>query len=298
MIKLLALLHIILLTSCSNASLECSPMLWKIEGKGLHNTSYIFGTFHTKDKSINMLPLVVVSSLQKVQRFYGEIQMTKRDIQLIARYTKLSSPLALHKRLKPKTISSISKYLKDISSSIKIKNLSIFKTWAISFILSNQEEQMTYPNRLFMDEKLANIAKRANIKQGGLETAVEQLLYFEKLTQKEQELLIILSIKQATDLKYKTALTKWYKRGEAKGFFEIQKKFRLQNIQLKKLEQILTYGLLTERNSRFVRRMDILLQNKVQHSYFFAIGAGHLAGEDGILAQLRLKGYKINRVHK
>lgn len=273
-------------------------MLWEIKSKDLQKPSYIFGTFHTKDKDINKLSYVVSSSLKNTQRFYSEIKMTKRNILLITRYTKLSKPIILSKRLKPKTITSISKYLKYIGSSLTVKELSIFKTWAISLILANQEEQLTYPNRLLMDERLINIAKKAKIKQAGLETAIEQLYYFEKLTKKEQELLIIFSIKQATETKYKQALIKWYKNGKTKGFFEIQKKFSPKDSQLKLLEEKLNKGLLIERNDRFTRRIDILLHSKPELSYFFAVGAGHLVGEEGLLTKLKIKGYKVRKVHK
>ena len=302
MIKFIFLFSTFFFLGCGNSSatrssLQTSSMLWKIEGHGLQKASYIFGTFHTRDKKINILPSSVTTALKKTQRFYTEIKMTKRSTMSIQRYTKLTKAISLSKRLKPKTLNAIKKYLTKIGSSLTLRELSHFKTWAISLILANQKEVISQEGDRFMDEILVDLAKTTHIQQAGLETPLEQLLYFEKLTPPYQELLILSVIIQSSDISYEQTLTQWYQSGQTKDFFKIQKKFNDAHPQLQQLDQKLNKGLLTERNYRFSKRIDILLSHRPDLSYFFAIGAGHLVGSDGLLILLRLKGYKVTRVH-
>lgn len=296
MIKILLLASALLLLSCSD-KLEQNPMLWEIKGKGLKATSYLFGTFHTRDKVINLIPNIVSNSIKKSRRFYSEIKMNKKSEMQIIRYSKLANPIALRKRLDPKTIMLIERYIKNIGSKINLKQLSRFKTWAIPLILSSQEDSIKYPNRKFMDEGLIEIAKKFKVKLAGLESIQEQLQHFEELSKKEQELLNVFSIEEMMDIKHKKSLVAWYKKGNIEGFVEIQNKFISKNPRFKELTNKLNIGLLEKRNKIFTRRINILLQDKPHFSYFFALGAGHLVGKSGILEQLKLLGYKVKKVN-
>jgi uncharacterized protein YbaP (TraB family) len=50
----------------------------------------------------------------------------------------------------------------------------------------------------------------------------------------------------------------------------------------------------TERNESWVPGMKRLMQKE---SCFFAVGAGHLAGESGLITLLRKEGYRVEPVH-
>ncbi len=49
-------------------------------------------------------------------------------------------------------------------------------------------------------------------------------------------------------------------------------------------------ALLINRDQKWVPKMKIIMENKAS---FFAIGAGHLGGKNGILALLRTEGYQV-----
>ena len=53
------------------------------------------------------------------------------------------------------------------------------------------------------------------------------------------------------------------------------------------------YQLLDKRNIDWLTKMPNLMKEK---STFFAVGAGHLAGENGVLTLLKNKGYKITPI--
>ena len=148
-----------------------------------------------------------------------------------------------------------------------------------------------------MDEKLVLAAKKKHIKQGALETPMEQLNYFDTLSSSQQEQFLLDTLTQHDNSDYNNALKAWYTKGEEKGFFAIQARFASQNPKQKKLDTILRQGLLLERNLRFTRRIDILLQHKTKLRYFFAIGAGHMSGDKGIIRNLKRLGYAIKKIN-
>ena len=53
-------------------------------------------------------------------------------------------------------------------------------------------------------------------------------------------------------------------------------------------------ALITDRNNKMVHRLDSLLRKK--DSFFCAIGAGHLAGVDGVINLLRTRGYRLRPI--
>ena len=297
MIKLFYTIGLLVLLSACNQNTGYSPMLWEISGKQLEVPSYIFGTFHTKDPTINTFPSSVLIALNKSQRLYTEIPMSDKSTKEVLLFSKMPHPLALKLRLHPKTIKLLLKHLKKNKLPYTMRTLKPFKTWAIALILSNHKEKTNYPNRLFMDEKLVLAAQKKHIKQVALETPVEQLNYFDILSSSQQEQLLVDTLTQHDNSNYENALKSWYTQGEKKGFFAIQTRFASQNPKQQKLDTILRQGLLLERNLRFTRRIDILLQNKTKLRYFFAIGAGHMSGEKGIIRNLKRLGYSIKKIN-
>jgi len=297
MIKLFAPFILLFFYACSpTEKTKVSPMLWEITGNHLSKPSYIFGTFHTRNAEINNLPTIVLSKLRHSQRLYTEIPITEKSTNKIIHFSKAIPPKPLKQRIDPKILKKLSIFLRTTNTSLHFKTLHTFKIWAIALMVSNQKDEHKNPNTLFMDEYLIEIAKKSHIKHMGLETPLEQLHYFDILSQKEQNLFLFEALHQADNTDYALALQKWYQKGEATGFLKLQKQFTSQNPKQQHLDKKLLQGLLFERNHRFIRRINILLQNNPSLSYFFAIGAGHLSGEKSILTGLKKLGYTIHKL--
>jgi len=297
-LRLLILFSLLILCACSKQDqAHYTPMLWKVTGKQLKTTSYIFGTFHTKDPNFETFPPAVLSKLSQSDRLYTEIIMNNRTQKEISRFTKTSHPQKLEKLLHPKTTKLLLHYLINNKLPYTLKTLKAFKVWAIAIMLENQEKPLKTKSSLFMDERLVTYAKKKHIKCNGLETPKEQLIYFDTLNKSQQEQFLLSVLQEEKKDAYKTALKFWYTQGEAKGFLTLQEKYASNDIRQKKLDAILVKGLLLERNARFVRRIDILLQNNKTLSYFFAIGAGHLSDKKGIVSTLKQLGYQLEKVY-
>ena len=292
--RILLFLSLLSVLSCANDSRTI--MLWKIEHSNLANPSYLFGTYHSGDKEINNLPLKVTEALASTQALYTETTMTKKSHEMIQDFMQASDLLPLRKRLSSSTYKRLQKHIKYSNIPLWEPGLSVFKTWAIALLLANYAESKNNPHVLFMDERLVKSAKDSAIPSLGLETPKEQLVYFDILSPQEQELLLIDSMNQTENQRYTKALKKWYIKGELGEFRELQNTFKDKDPKIRALDEKLFGSLLTERNIRFLQRMHLILQEHPQKNYFFAIGAGHLAEENGLIALLRKKGYQLKKV--
>lgn len=290
------LLFLSLLSILSFANEARVIMLWKIEHSNLAKPSFLFGTYHSRDKEINDLPRKVLQVLESTQTLYTETTMTKKSHESIQDFMQASHLLPLRKRLSSSTYKRLQEYINSENIPLTEHQLSLFKTWAIALLLTNYAESKTNPQVLFMDERLVKSAKERSIPSLGLETPEEQLIYFNILTSQEQELLLIDSMNQAKNDPYSKALKKWYIKGELQGFSALQDSFKDKDPHINALDDKLLDSLLTERNTRFLERIHLILQKHPKENYFFAVGAGHLAEKNGLIQALRNKGYRINKV--
>ena len=291
------LLFLSLLSILSFANEARVIMLWKIEHSNLANPSFLFGTYHSRDKEINDLPRKVLQVLESTQTLYTETTMTKKSHESIQDFMQASHLLPLRKRLSSSTYKHLQEHINSEDIPLAEHQLSLFKTWAIALLLTNYAESKTNPQVLFMDERLVKSAKERSIPSLGLETPEEQLIYFNILTSQEQELLLIDSMNQAKNDPYSKALKKWYIKGELQGFSALQDSFKDKDPHINALDDKLLDSLLTERNTRFLERIHLILQKHPKENYFFAVGAGHLAEKNGLIQALRNKGYRINKVN-
>jgi uncharacterized protein YbaP (TraB family) len=62
------------------------------------------------------------------------------------------------------------------------------------------------------------------------------------------------------------------------------------------LQKRLLHNLLDDRNVRLATRMEAGLKEDAGKSVFYAVGAGHMIGDDGIVGRLQKKGWKIRRL--
>jgi len=298
MAKLLILFIFVFFTACgTNSKAVYRPMLWEITGKHLVKPSYVFGTFHTRDPQFETFPINILNALDTTDRLYTEISMTPRATQEILRFSQDPHPTPLKKRLHPKTVKLLLHYLIDHKLPYTLNTLAPFKTWAIALMLTNQEKKLKKKNTVFMDERLVLYAKQKRMKHSGLESPQEQLKYFDNLTQKQQEVFLTNTLKEEENAHYKLALKQWYKQGNPSGFLTLQQRYLPKDKKAQTLTRLLTQTLLIGRNQRFARRMDILLQSNTSLSYFFAIGAGHLSGEKGLLFLLKDLGYTLKKYY-
>ena len=138
-----------------------------------------------------------------------------------------------------------------------------------------------------VDSALTRDAKAAGKQVTGLETVDEQLDVLDTLSKEDPDLLItdmIRFLDESTGLLAQT-LTAW-QTGDTDAMD------RLIREDLDKHEGAYD-RFLTHRNAAWVPKIDALIRQG--GTYFVVVGAGHLVGDQSVIAMLRAKGYEVER---
>ena len=129
------------------------------------------------------------------------------------------------------------------------------------------------------------IANNANKPTGGLETIEFQMSVFDSIPYKAQADMLVDAIKQqdtGSDEFEKTV--QLYLNQDIDGMINMMSE---EGQDISQFEDIL----LTKRNQAWIDRMTA---NMVESPTFFAVGAGHLAGPNGVIHLLRKEGYSLS----
>lgn len=135
----------------------------------------------------------------------------------------------------------------------------------------------------FMDAFIQVYADNSGKKLVGIETLKEQMSLFSDVPTRERKL-VDLTLGNFTMEK----LVELYLKGD---IYAIDR-FMKSNLSVQK---DLYDKLIVQRNQRMTRALDSLMNQK--KVVFCAVGAGHLGGSEGIIQQLRAKGYKLRAIN-
>jgi uncharacterized protein len=258
-------------------------MLWKISGNGLTKDSYLFGTMHAKDESLFNFSETFLTSFAEADKFGMEISLDNMMFEGIFNMMMADADYDIHKYLNEEEYSKLDKWLKK-EFGFKLQVFERIKPIFI-YVMTNKASLGT-GNKPYLDEYLYNLAKDKNKEIVGLETVEEQVKALESITIEEQFKMILQSIdKQNKDQRDYKKLLKAYTKQDLDKMLSQMQKSAMSDAAYKKL--------IDDRNVNMAERMIPIMQ---QQSFFVAVGAGHLPGENGIISLLRKKGYTVTAV--
>jgi uncharacterized protein len=171
------------------------------------------------------------------------------------------------------------------------------KPWAVSVQLSVLDRMITLALKKPIDVILFNRAQKSGKEAGGIETAAEQLSLFDTLKLSEQ----IELLRQAVDLrdrmiKEKRDLLEEMMVAYVKGADQELLDLIHEGVDEKDpLSAKLMKRMFTDRNKSMTERIVKKVGPSPTKIHFFAVGSGHLIGDDGIVARLRKQGFEVTR---
>lgn len=270
-------------------SAEENALLWEISGKELAQPSYLYGTIHMIGKADFFLTDATRQSLEKARQVAFEIDMedmmdftklmplmmkafmandttlsdllSEEDYALVqAHFEEIGLPLMFLERIKPMFLSALGG--EDMFS-----------------MGSGEDSQVVSYEMEFMQ-----MAQQRNLPIEGLETAEFQMSMFDSIPYKVQARMLVESIKSEDT-----------GGGQFAQMVELYKNQDLQGMQAMMKDEASGIGgyedlLLVRRNRNWIPVMGEMM--KVSPT-FFAVGAGHLGGDEGVVALLREAGYSV-----
>ncbi len=265
-------------------SLENS-ILWEISGNGIEKPSYIFGTIHLIPKDDYFFTDVMKEKFDACKKLVLEIDINLSLAEQInaAKQMILPKGKSLFDYMSESDSVKFSSYLLDsikISNSTYKKVLKIKPLFGSGLILKDLiGKSKTY------EEELNKAAKKKGMETVGLETLQFQM-----------DLINTVSIKDQINMLFEDDLS----GNPLDAYNQMVAVYKEQNLnKLKALidadDSMAELGddFLNKRNADWISKIEKLTE---ENPVFIAVGAGHLAGEKGVLNLLKQKGFTIKPV--
>ena len=143
-----------------------------------------------------------------------------------------------------------------------------------------------------IDQHFLNKAKVDKKKVAELEGFVFQLKLFQELSKKYPNELVNFSLADADKIEknFESMVSAW-KAGDDKAIEKVFEEYE-KDEGFKKISKALMH----DRNDTMTKTVKGYI--KSGKNYFVVVGAGHLVGETGIVAQLKKAGYKVEQIKK
>lgn len=266
-----------------------NSLLWKISGEGLKD-SYLFGTIHIIDDKEFFYPNGTMAALDKVDKIVYEIDMAEMN--------DMSNAMSLMQ----KAFMSDNKTLKDVMNEEDYSLVSAhFEKMGLPIILLQRIKPMFLtifaggdikPGDLqsgkikSYEMEFAKEAEKRSLESGGLESIEFQISIFDEIPEEDQAAMLIETIKSGdTGSDQMKEMVDIYKKQDITAMQEMMK----SDDTIKEYEDIL----LVKRNKNWIPKIRSMMINQ---PVFFAVGAGHLGGEMGVIKLLRKEGLKVSPV--
>lgn len=270
------------------------PFLWKVTGE---HTFYLFGTIHLPDPRVTDLPEEVLSALQTATSFYAELDLSESNLMEVAEISRLQDDQTLTDVLPKAVVDELDTLLKQMHPTLNTATFDSLKVWVMAISLLIIEQQQKFPLQPPLDLALYERSISLGMNTGGIETNEEQFQIFDDLTLDEQIILLRDTINyiQSAKATNKDVIEESIQAYLAGDLDKLTEKL-LSYMQGEPFYEKLLTRIIDERNQEMTQTIQSLVEENPKETYFFAIGAGHFAGEGGITSRLENKGYSIELI--
>lgn len=265
------------------------PAMWKVVDPD--TTIYLFGTIHLLPKGLQWTTPAMAKAMAASQMLYLEVALDKDPAKLGAVMAKLNNTTGLPPlldRVPPAKRALLKKVVEE--SKIPMAYLDGQETWAAALALSSASMaklNLSYENGA--ETQLSQVFAKARKPVNGLETAEQQLGYFDTLPEAAQRTFLA-SILDDDDAKARQEFGKMVAAWKAGDVRRIALTFDDEM----KLSPVLADVLLRKRNANWAAWIGERM--KQPGTVFVAVGAGHLAGKGSVEELVAKRGFKVTRV--
>lgn len=271
-----------------NVESDQKSLLWKIEGNDLTKPSYLFGTIHLIPRNKFLFNNAMNQALSSSDHVVFEI-----DMNVLNDFTQMFDILSKVRMPEGTTIKDL---LSSDDYALFQKKFSdqglpaMFLEGIKPMFLSAMGGDMapgSDSDMISYEVEISEKAKSQGKTIGGLETIDEQLAVIDSIPLKDQAQMLVESLKSTDEASGYDIMVEKYLEQDV----EYLNKFINESDEAKDVEMM--NSLLRDRNQKWIPAMTKIMKEKPT---FFAVGAGHLGGKEGVINLLRAKGYKVSPV--
>ena len=261
-----------------------NSLLWEITSPGQAKPSYLFGTIHLICPADFALSDSLKSTLARTQQVALEIDMDDPGMMAgMMKSMNMSDGNELKKLVTEQEYAKLSQFYKD-SVGVGIAMFEKAKPFILmgplfNAVLSCQPQSY--------EMSLVELAAKQKSEVIGIETLEEQMAIFDTIPYKDQVKMIITMIDSLPQARKEFSnLVALYKSQKINDLYNLM---MASNYGMDGNEEVMLFA----RNQKWVPRIRKIAAEKPT---FFAVGAGHLGGDRGVIALLRKEGFKVRAI--
>lgn len=266
------------------AQAQGQSLLWKISGGELKQPSYLYGTIHAICQEDMVISESLLQALQNSKQLALEVDISNvAELKQMQAGMQMQTPSKLSDFLSASEYKVVERFYRD-TLGVALGQLQSMKPFFISSLLYSR---LLGCPVLSYEMQLSRMMGLQNKPVLGLESAADQIRALDAIPYQEQARLLLEAVKSYDELKAGyTDLVVSYKNADLESLFY---SIRDTSLGMKNYEK----QLLQDRNRRWMPTIEVLAQAKPT---FFAVGAAHLPGEEGLIKLLQRRGYKVEAV--
>lgn len=255
-----------------------NALLWEVSGKELNKPSYLYGTIHMICSKDYFLSEKTKKAFENSDKLFLEINFTDPD-EMIQMQKLAMGKEPLSKKLTSEQLAKLDSILKR-STGMTVQQVDSFSLMTVLSLLSMKS--FGCADLKFYEMEFSETAKSRGIAIAGLESIKSQFEILEKAYSNDEMLALLEESTPAETMQ----LVKAYNNENIEALYAFSTDKRFTSEKTKR-------QILDDRNRNWVNQMPAMIRNS---SVFFAVGAAHLAGENGVINLLRKEGYTVKPV--
>jgi uncharacterized protein YbaP (TraB family) len=262
---------------------EVNTLLWEISGNGLKKPSYLFGTMHILCAEDAQLSENLQQIIKNADVIYFELDMDDMQQMLGAlKYLRMADGQKISELLTPEEYARVENYFKQLTLPMPLSLLNRFKPYFLSSLIG--ERILTCEQKNGMEMQIMGESKKYEKEIKGLETMEFQAGIFDSIPYAKQAKDLVNYIDSIDN--YKKVMLEMVEVYRNQDLSRMDSLMHKSDPGMEEYMDLLVYN----RNRRWVDLMPGLM---AEQSILFAVGAGHLPGELGVINLLRKKGYQV-----
>lgn len=281
---------LLLLCAGGAAAAPGTPLLWQVHGEA--GDLYLLGSVHLLTEQDYPLAPVVDAAYADAEELVFEL--SPADMQsgeAASRMMKLGALPAgetLQQHVSDETWSAVEHYVAQ-GGYLPLSAMQRMRPWFLALTLSVMEMQRAGLKPQFgIEQHFIQRLNRDGKHGAGLESIDEQLALFAAGSDEEQDQQLRQSLEQLPDMdeQLERMLALW-RAGDGEGLHAMM------------VEEMADYPaiyqrLITQRNANWIPDLEAQLADPGDE--LVVVGAAHLVGEDGVVALLRQRGHRVERI--
>ena len=277
-------------TAAFTQSDKSRALLWRIEHEDFEKPSYLFGTIHIIPSDLFFFPKGTDSIFRQSDEVYFELDMEELSGNMAALFQimpkiMMKGDTSLSDLLSPGDYKELKKSFE--KAGLPLMLFERMKPMFVSFLVDSDFSISDMKEGKFSsyEMELMAIAKEEDMEVHGLETVESQIAIFDKIPYSDQAEMLMAQIRNQSDSSQsdREDMFMLYRGQDIHGLYDL---FEQEDEGLYPYMEDLVY----RRNKNWIPLMEEAMS---ESSVFFAVGAGHLPGEQGVLKLLEDKGFRL-----